>query len=106
LDDFQFGFQANHSTEHAYTALLNFIHSAIDSDLIPAAISLEVRKAFDYLTHRNFLWKPSHIGKISNTFSWFESYLSAGLISIDPLFRSPSEVDYGVRDLFLVPFYF
>ena len=94
--DFQFGFRANHSTEHACASLLNFIHSAIDFGLIPAALFLDVRKAFDSLTHQILLWKLSHIGIRSNVFSWFESYLSGRLISIDPLFRSPSEVEYGV----------
>ena len=45
--DFQFGFRANHSTEQACTTFLNFIHSVIDSGHIPAALFLEVRKAFD-----------------------------------------------------------
>ena len=93
---FQFGFRASHSTEHACAALSNFLHSAIDSGHIPAALFLDVRKAFDSLTHRILLWKLSHIGIRSNAYSWFDSYLSGRLISIDPLFRSPSEVYYGV----------
>ena len=51
LHDFQFGFRMKHSTEHACVTLLNFIHSALDSGLIPAAIFLDIRKAFDSLTH-------------------------------------------------------
>ena len=57
---------------------------------------MDVRKAFDSLTHRILLRKLSHIGIRSNAYSWFDSYLSGRLISIDPLFRSPSEVYYGV----------
>ena len=96
LHDFQFGFRAGHSTEHARAAFSNFIHSAIDSGHIPVALFLDVRKAFDSLTHRILLSKLSHIGIRSNAFSWSDSYLSGRLISIDPLFRSPSEVYYGV----------
>ena len=38
LHDFQFGFGASHSTEQACAAFSNFIHSAIDSGYIPAAL--------------------------------------------------------------------
>ena len=55
LHDFQFGFRVSHSTEHACAALSNFIHSAIDSGHILAALFLDVRKAFDSLTHRILL---------------------------------------------------
>ena len=62
LHDFQFGFRASHSMEHACAVFSNFIHSAIDSGHIPAALFLDVRKALDSLTHRIFLWKLSHNG--------------------------------------------
>ena len=107
LHDFQFGFRASHSTEHACAAFSNFIHSAIDYGHIPGALFLDVRKAFDSLTHRILLWKLSHIGIRSNAYSWFYSYLSGRLNSIDPLFRSPSEVYYGVpQGSVLGPIYF
>jgi hypothetical protein len=47
LHDFLFGFRMKHSIEHACITLLNFIHSALDSGLIPAAIFLDIHKAFD-----------------------------------------------------------
>ena len=106
LHDFQFGFRANFSTEYACAAFLNFIHSAIDPDHIPTALFLDVRKAFDSLTHRILLWKLSHTGMRSNAFSWFDSYLSGRLISIDPLFGALLEYTMAfLRDLFLAPFY-
>ena len=40
--DFQFGFRAKHSTEHACATLLNYLNSALDSGLIPAALFLDV----------------------------------------------------------------
>ena len=76
--------------------LLNFIHSALDSGLTPAAIFLDIRKAFDSLTHEILLSKMSHFGIWSNVFSWFQSYLNDRLISVDSLFRSPSQVNFGV----------
>ena len=94
--NFQFGFRANHSTEHACAVLLNYLHSAIDSHLIPAALFLDVRKAFDSLTHSVLLFKLSHFGVRGSAFYWFKSFLSGRIISVDPLFRSPSSVDQGV----------
>ena len=63
-----------HSTEHACADFPNFIHSAIDFGHTPAALFLDAWKAFDSLTHWILLWKLSHIGIISNTFSWFDSW--------------------------------
>ena len=49
LYGFQFGFRASQTTEHAWAAFSNFIHSAIDSGHIPAALFLDVRKALKLL---------------------------------------------------------
>jgi len=42
LHDFQFSFRAKHSTEHACATLLNYLLSALDSGLIPAALFPDV----------------------------------------------------------------
>ena len=42
--NFQFGFRAKHSTERAFETPLNYLNSALDSGLIPAAIFLDVKK--------------------------------------------------------------
>ena len=97
LHDFQFGFRMKHSTEHACMTLLNFIHSELDSGLIPAAIFLDIRKAFDFLTHEILLSKMSHFGIRGNVFSWFQSYLNDRLISVNPQFNfCQSQVNFGV----------
>ena len=36
--DFQFGFRLKNSTEHACAVLLNYLHPALDSLLIPVAL--------------------------------------------------------------------
>ena len=94
--DFQFGFRAKHSTEHACVTLLNYLNSALDSALMPAAPFLDVRKAFDSLTQKILLLKLSHIGIRGNTYSWFLSYLSGRVISVDPHFSNPSGIEFGV----------
>ena len=105
--DFQFGFRAKHSTEHACVTLLNFLHTALDSGLIPAAIFLDVRKAFDSLTHEILLYKLSHNGVRGQAHAWFDSYLSGRTISVDSLSRFSSEVEFGVpQGSVLGPFLF
>jgi len=54
------------------------------------------RKAFESLTHKILLSKMSHFGIRGDVFSWFESYLNDRLICVDPLFCSPSQVNFGV----------
>ena len=98
-----------HSTEHACITLFNFVHSALDSGSVPASIFLDIRKVFDSLTHEILLSKMFPFGIRGNVFSWFQSHLNHRLISVDPLFRSPSQVSFGVphgsvlgRVLFLI----
>ena len=52
--DSQFGFRAKQSTEHKCTNLLNYIHTFLDSSLIPATLSLNVCRALDSITHKIF----------------------------------------------------
>ena len=87
--DFQFGFMAKHSTEHACATLLNYLNSAIDSGLIPAALFLDVQKVFDSLTHKILLLKLSHLCIRGNADLWFLSYLSGRFISVNPHFSNP-----------------
>ena len=94
--DFQFGFRAKHSTEHACATLLNYLNSALDSGLIPAALFLDVRKAFDSLTHKILLLKMFHIGIRGNAYSLFLSYLSGRVISVHPDFSNPFGIEFGV----------
>ena len=94
--DSQFGFRAKHPTEHARANLLKYIHTFLDSGLIPAALFLDVWKAFGSITHKILLWKLFHTGIRGSTCSWFLSYLPGQFISVDPLFSNPSEFEFGV----------
>ena len=94
--DFQFGSRAKHSTEHVGATLLNYLNLALDSGLIPAALFLYVRKAFDSLKHKILLLKLSHIGIRGNAYSMLLSHLSGRLISVDPYHSNPSGIDFCV----------
>ena len=68
-NNIHFGFRAKHSTKNACATLLNYLRSALHSGLMPADLFLDVRKAFDSLTHNILLLKLSHIGIRGNAYS-------------------------------------
>ena len=76
---------------------MNSLNSALDSGLIPAALFLDVPKAFESLTHKILLLKLPHIGIRGNAYSWFLSYLSGLVISVHPDFSNPSGIEFGVQ---------
>ena len=96
LQNHQLGFRSKHTTEQACTTLISFLHTALDSGKIPAAIFLDVRKAFDTLIHKILLDILSHIGIRGSALSWFHSYLHDRTISMDPDSVNSIDVDYGV----------
>ncbi|XP_065564148.1 uncharacterized protein LOC136029581 [Artemia franciscana] len=79
-----------------HVQLLNYLHSALDSGLIPSALFLDVRKALDSLMHKILLLKLSHIGIRGIAYSWFLSYLSGQVISVDSHFSNPSGIEFDV----------
>ena len=85
----------------------NFLYTAFDSGLIPAAIFLDVRKAFDSLTHEIQLYKLSRNGVRGQAHAWFDSYFSGRTISVGSLtaFRLKLILVF-LKALFLDPFCF
>ena len=76
-----------HSTEDALTSLSLFINKALDLGLLPAAILLDIKKAFDSMDHGILLGKLEQIGVRGEALKWFQSYLSNRRMYIgeDPL---------------------
>ena len=46
--DFQFRFRAKYSTEHAHATFLNYLHSGLESCLVPGAFFLMFEKHMSY----------------------------------------------------------
>ena len=67
----------------------------IDSNLIRAAIFLDVKKAFDSLTHKIFIGKLCHVGVRWKAFSWFSSYLTDRSITTEVTYEKVP-IEYGV----------
>ena len=75
LYESQFGFQSNHSWEHAIAELIGRLLQAKEQDQHSAAIFLDLLKAFDTLNHEVLLMKLECYGKRDTAHKWFESYL-------------------------------
>ena len=76
LYDKQFGFQKEHSTEHAILQLTNQILQSFNQDKYTIGVFIDLSKAFDTVDHNILLKKLSFYGVRNNTFKWFKSYLS------------------------------
>ena len=74
-DDSQYGFRPGHSTEYAAIELSDRIISAMDKNMIPLNIYLDLSKAFDTLDHAILLDKFFHYGIRGNPLKLISSYL-------------------------------
>jgi hypothetical protein len=72
----QFGFQKNHSTEHAIIEIVNQITEGYDKRKYTLGVSIDLSKAFDTVDHYILLEKIKHYGIINSTYSWIKSYLT------------------------------
>ena len=75
LYDKQFGFQKDHSTEHAILQLTNQILQSFDQDRFTIGVFIDLSKAFDTVDHKILLKKLSFYGVRDNNLKWFSSYL-------------------------------
>ena len=75
LYDKQFGFQKEHSTEHAILHLTNQILQSFDQDKFAIGVFIDLSKAFDTVDHNILLKKLSFYGVRNNNLKWFRSYL-------------------------------
>ena len=76
LYDKQFGFQKEHSTEHAILQLANQILESFNQDNFTIGVFIDLSKAFDTVDHNILLNKLSFYGVRNNNLKWFKSYLS------------------------------
>ena len=98
LNDGQYGFWENHSTEMATVELLDRIISALDDKQLPISIYMDLSKAFDTLNHDILLDKLSYYGVEGTALQWFDSYLSnrSMYVEIDDMKSSVRALTTGV----------
>ena len=75
LYDKQFGFRKGHSTSHAILTMVNKVSKSLDEEIIVGGIYLDIRKAFDSISHQILLDKLHKIGIRGNIHCLLKSYL-------------------------------
>ena len=86
LYDKQFGFRKGHSTSHAIITLVDKVSKSLDKGKIVGGVYLDIRKAFDSISHQILLDKLHKIG-IRGKCSLFIKKLSHVSITICNLQR-------------------
>ena len=72
----QFGFQKNHSTEHAVVKLVDEILTGFDKNEYTLGVFIDLSKAFDTVDHEILLSKLEYYGVKNNNLKWFKNYLT------------------------------
>ena len=94
----QFGFQENHSIDHALISMTEEIRSTLDNKKYGCGIFIDLQKAFDTVNHEILLAKLEHYGIRGNALNWFKSYLSGRkqYVSINGCDSNVMEITCGV----------
>ena len=71
----QFGFQKQHSTDHAIVYLVNEILNSFENNCYTLGVFIDLTKAFDTVDHNILLKKLLHYGVRGNTLKLLQSYL-------------------------------
>ena len=71
----QFGFQKQHSTDHAIVYLVNKILKSCENNCYTLGVFIDLTKAFDTVDHNILLKKLFHNGVRGNNFKLLQSYL-------------------------------
>ena len=95
---YQFGFRANHSTNHTLTEITEQIRNACDKGLFTCGVYLDLQKAFDTVNQNILLAKLKHYGIKGTSFDWFKSFICDRVqyTSIDLKESSTKIVSHGV----------
>ena len=77
LSERQSGFRPKHSTATCLIEITDFLLNNLDQGIITGAIFLDLKKAFDIISHAILLSKLPYYGITATELEWFNSYLSS-----------------------------
>ena len=82
---YQFGFRANHSTDHTLTEITKQIGNSCDKGLYTCCVYLDLQKPFDRVNQNILLEKLKHYGIRGTRFDWLKAFIcdSVQYTSID-----------------------
>ena len=94
----QHGFRKDHSTITSVTALLNNIYNNVNIQKDTFLIYLDLKKAFDTVSHQILINKLGGFGLDAGTVTWFNSYLGnrQQLVKFNNVTSSVLPISYGV----------
>ena len=75
INNLEFRFRKCHSTDHAVLLLTQYVHDILDRGEIPASIFLDIKKAFDLISHDILMHKLDHYGIRGPAKSLIASYI-------------------------------
>lgn len=98
MTDKQYGFRPKSNTLTATVDLVTKIKTNIDDKKIALGVFIDLKKAFDTVSHTLLLQKLNNIGIIDSAHRMFESYLSnrTQIVKIDKAQSSPQTITFGV----------
>ena len=98
LSDAQHGFRKEKSTVSAIAAFLNEIYKNINRNKNSYIIYLDLKKAFDTISHSNLLNKLQNLGMDDLTLKWFVSYLTGRrqCVKLNDITSNTLPITYGV----------
>ena len=98
LSTTQYGFRSKFSPEHAVVDIVSSCYDSINDGQFTGLIMLDLKKAFDSVTHYILLQKLEHYGIRGKAFNLFSSYLSnrQQYVSLQGINSSTLRIEYGV----------
>ena len=98
LSPTQYVFRPKSSTEFAILDIVSSCYENINDKLFTGLIMIDLKKAFDSVTHSSLLQKLEHYGFRGSVFNLFSSYLSnrQQYVSVNNVNSSTQYIKYGV----------
>ena len=98
LSPTQYGFRPESSTEFTILDIVSSCYENIYDKLFTRLVMIDLKKAFDSVTHSIFLQKLEHYGFRGNVFNLFFSYLSnkQQYVSVNNVNSSTQYIKYSV----------